>query len=567
MARSVRQIGELVLLILRRDQGKWGLAGFVVVVLLQLLGLYVNIQLVNWYAYFYDALQQVNAAAILRQMAMFFVWVGIYSLLRLVAEYLKDVVELRWRRILTYELLSQWLGNYTYWQMSHLPLEQQIDNPDQRIADDCKQFLAQLLEQSLGFINKTVTVCSFLVILWNLSTFPLQFLVWGIGVEIPRYMVWSALIYVVVSSFCTHQLGRPLKHLVYEQQQREADFRFALVQIRRNAEEIALLQGDSAEYGIIRRRFERIAGNWRSLIKREFVMRCFTYPYTHSIMRIPLFIALPAYLAGQVSLGGLMKISQVFANVVTALSWFILYYRRLADLIAAASRLQRFLAAAATTSRQPLGFALESATANFVRVTDLALKSPNGQPLCRFSGLQLTGGCSVWLQGVSGLGKTTLIKAVAGLWPYGEGIIERPTAPYRLAFVPQRPYFPLSTFKGAICYPQSADEFSDQAVAVALQAVGMERAISRLNQSEVMDPRHAGFSGGEQQRLALARLILLQPDWAFLYESTSALDEQAEQIVFSRLKQFLPQTTLVVIAHRAPQGLGKCLNIVLEPAG
>lgn len=561
MTQTIRQFYELCLLFLKRDSNKWGVLFFFIVLILNLGGVYITILMVAWTARFYDALQQLNVEEAVRQIGVFFLLIGTNSIRALISEYLEKIVKIRWRRGLTEAVMERWMNSYNYWRMKFLPAEDQVDNPDQRITDDCRIFLTSLLDQTLGLITKVVGLFSFLILLWSLSTFPLEFQLLGYAVVIPRYMVWAAFIYVLLSSCWTHFLGSPIKRLVFEQQRREADLRFSLIQIRRNSDEIAILGGSEAEKRIAEERFEKVVINWRALIQREFILGCFTHPYMYSVLRLPLFVALPAFLAGKISFGGLMQISQAFSNVVNALSWFIFSYRKLSELVATASRLHRFLESLDRVEEMSKDILVVRSPENQVRLKDLVLLSPEGEELLSFTEMIFPAGRPIWLQGDSGLGKTTLFKAIAGFWPYGKGRIYMPKS--KVLFLPQRPYFPLGTFRDAICYPKPSSEFSDVQIQRALQAVEMESVISNSSESRLLEGRFSDFSGGEQQRLALARLVLLEPEWAFLDEATSALDKECESRILRNLRKALPQTTFVMVAHNKPLGFENLVEIQL----
>jgi putative ATP-binding cassette transporter len=272
-----------------------------------------------------------------------------------------------------------------------------------------------------------------------------------------------------------------------------------------------------------------------------------------------MFLALPAYLAGHVALGGLMKLASAFQNVVTTLSWFIFSYRNLAELAAAIRRLDGFLAALARAPERE-GVQAGRSGLDHLSVQGLALATPDGRALNILADMRLERGENAWLTGASGIGKSTLIKAMAGLWPHGEGRVALP-AGKRIAFLPQAVYLPLADLRTALAYPQDPAALSRQAYVEALRLVGLEHRLQELDE----EAPPLGLSGGEQQRLALARLVLAQPDWAVLDEPTSALDGGAEVQLFSALRAALPHTSFVVVAHREPTGLGPMRRIELEP--
>lgn len=565
-----RQMFRLVALAVKGPGGKAGVGLYFIVLALELADILVSLRLIAWSKDFYDAVQQMNGAEAARQVGVFAIIVLVGSTRSLSAAYLRKVLVIRWREALTSEVLDRWLAGRAYWRMSQAARDGAIDNPDQRIAEDCRLFLAGpatdhgndpgVIPLSMDIITNVVGLFSYLAVLWSLSSFALSFSVFGTAVEIPRYMVWAAFIYVALASGLTQVLGAPLKRLYFDQQRREADYRFALARMRENMEPIALSGGEKVERGILDRRFGGIIQNWRKLIGRELILSCFTYPYRFTVLRIPTFLALPAFFAGSVTFGGLMQLSQAFAQVVTTLSWFIFAYRHLADLAAATSRLGRFLEATEQPP-SPLKIVVDASADGRLHIRDLRLETPDGRPLLTIGGLKLSPGENVWLSGASGIGKTTLLKALAGLWTHGKGHIQAPAA--SLVFLPQRPYLPLGDHAAAAAYPKDVAELDPKTINDALAAVGFAPS-SGPSGEDVESTAVAGLSGGEQQRLMLARLLIHRPQWAFLDEATGALDQASEGNLLSVLVQSLPETTFVVVAHRKPLGLGALRVIDLD---
>lgn len=554
MTRVLAQFWHLLGLCISGRGGKLGLVLFVAVVALKLAGVYATLRIISWTKDFYSALEAVDAKAALTQIGIFGVIVLLNSIRELSSQYLNKLVLIRWRKSLTEAVRDRWLRGKAYWRMAD---GSGVDNPDQRIADDCRLFVSGMLSEALDLITNIVAIFSYVALLWQLSSFPLSLAFIGIDFEIPRYMLVAAFVYVGLCSLLTHVLGSPLKKLYVEQQRREADFRFALARMRSNVDEIALLNGEDAERRTLDNRFGGIMGNWRRLINRELILSCFTYPYQHTVLRIPLFVALPAFLAGSVNFGGLMEVSTAFSSVVTTLSWFIFSYRDLADLVAASSRLDGFLRST------------DDGTASVVkggngplRISGLELRLPDGRALLGVKDLTIAPGEAAWLAGASGLGKTTLVKAIAGLWPHANGRIETPRG--SMLFLPQRAYVPIGNIMDAVSYPARAEAFSPEAREAALEAVGLgNRFDVALGTGEAGT---GGLSGGELQRLALARLLLHRPDFAFLDEATSALDVAAETELLTLLRRELPETAFIVVAHRKPQGLGALTTVELGVA-
>lgn len=309
------------------------------VLALELSSVWIGLQLIAWNADFYNALERVDAAAAVTQIGVFAVLIMTSAARFLLSDYLRKRLLIWWREVLTSAALDCWLADKTFWRLRPGASPDSVENPDQRIAEDCRLFVRGLLRETLDLISGLVGLFTYVTLLWSLSTFPLAFTLFGFGIEIPRYMVWLSFIYVAISSVITHGLGKPLKSLFFEQEAREANFRYALARLRDSATEVALSDGEPAERRLLDSHFAAIRANWRRLIRREVIVGLFTRPYFQTVLQVPIFFALPAYLAGAMTLGGLMQIRSAFMNVVTTLSWFIFSYRDLADLVATTERL------------------------------------------------------------------------------------------------------------------------------------------------------------------------------------------------------------------------------------
>ncbi|MGE0153289.1 MAG: ABC transporter ATP-binding protein/permease [Reyranellaceae bacterium] len=559
----LHQIGRLLMLCIRGPGGRLGVLYFAIVLGLNLAGVYITVRMVAWTAAFYNALEKLNVDEVVRQIGIFAILVGLNASRALIAEYVRKLLQIRWRQSLMSVVLDLWLSGKAYWHLQPGFSSDSIDNPDQRIADDCRMFVDKLLSEALDLITSVVGLTTYIALLWSLSTFPLAFSLLGFDVSVPRYMVWAAFIYVALSSGLTHALGRPLKNLFFQQQRREGDLRFALARLRETAGEIALAGGEPAERRLLDRRFGAIRENWRRLINREFVMGCFTRPYMFTVLRIPVFLALPAYLAGQVTLGGLMQLGSAFSNVVTSLSWFIFSYRDLADLVATTGRLDSLIAVSRAAAARPAAIAALPSNDDSFRIDELRLDTPNGVALQAPALLELRRGETVWISGASGIGKSTFLKALAGLWPYGSGTVLSPAEASRV-FLSQQPYLPLDDLSAMAAYPRDPETLPAGAVPVLMRQVGLGHRLDLLDADNKEGA--PGLSGGEKQRLALLRLLVLKPDWAFLDEATSALDVEAERQLYALLRQALPDTTFVVVAHREPVGLGPLRRVDFAPS-
>jgi len=569
MIEILRHVSRILKLCISGRGGRITLLIYSVVLVLELASIVVALRVIDWTKDFYDALQQMNAAEALHQTWIFAAIVVAEASRNLCSIYFRKMLEIRWREALTARLLDKWLQGGHYHRIQEFTEGGLLDNPDQRIAEDSRIFISGnvadsttasgFVPLSLDIVTRMVGLISYASVLWGLSGFALDLGVLGVDWSLPRYMVWFAFAYVIIAIAITHLLGRPLKELYFRQQQREADYRFGLVHVRRNADQIAQLGGAAAERRELDRRFGRIVANWRRLIGQELRLSSFTYPYYYTALRIPTFLAMPAYFAGALTFGGMMQISSAFAKVVTTLSWFIFSYRPLSELAAAAKRLGGLID---FLDRPPQAVApailAGSSPDGAFRAQALELAAPGTKPFLALPELRLNRGESIWLSGPSGVGKTTLGKAIAGLWPHGRGEVLFPASGFFV--IPQHPYLPLGDAVEAVCYPLPVSAFSDQEIDAALEDVGLKPDIIRALRPEDLTT----LSGGELQRLVLARLFLHRPQWVIMDEATSALDRAAEEKIFLRLSRKLADTGFIVISHRRPEGLGPVSEVDLS---
>ena len=543
--------------------GAWkGLGLFALILALEFVGVWLSVQMINWSRAFYDALEQLDAAEALRQIGIFGVIVGVLSASTLSGAWLRKWLQIGWRQRLTDRALTLWLDGGAYWHLRPGLSPTPVENPDQRIAQDCAQFISYLLEFTLDLITRVVSLITYLAVLWSLSNFPLSLGFLGIEAEIPRYMVWASFLYVFGSSLITHWLGRPIKRLAFDQERYEADFRHALVQVRDGADQIAQAGGEPAERRRLDRRFDSLRANWKRLIGQEFILGLFVTPYYRTVLRIPTFLALPAYFGGAVTLGGLMQLASAFSNVTTTLSWFIFDYSKLARFVAVSERLEGLFSAASAPQPAPdVPRALEvtSGGDGLLRLRDLRLYTPSGQALDPVPDTTIRPGQRVWIHGASGRGKTTLLSALRGVWPYGTGRVSLPEAP--ILALPQQPLAFAEGLLPTLTYPHDPASFDSALLEGILRKVGLERRIGGPDGPEALQ----GLSMGERQRLALARVLLLKPAWVLLDEATSALDPASEARLLALLRSDLPRSTILCVAHRIPAGLDHDSELWIGP--
>jgi putative ATP-binding cassette transporter len=499
----------------------------------------------------FNAIQNKDAAQFWELLLLVFTpWAFVYVASTVIEFVVQSMLVIRWRRWLTEFFISRWLGEHTHYRMSLIG--SQADNPDQRISEDVNRFIdggesagSGLYSYSILLISTLSSLVSFAVVLWDLST---NFTIPGTNLHVPGFLFWIALIYAATGTLITHLIGRSLVLLYYERQHMEADFRFSLARLREYTEQIALLDGERTEETSLRRRFGGIIGNWLALISRRMKLLAFTQTYGQLSPIIPYIFTAPFYFAGTIALGVMTQTAQAFSRVEGALTFFIAYYNSLAAFKSVVDRLTSF--DQAIEQAKTLGTKGPTRTAAGVEpvaLQDLRIALPNGTRIVATENLALPQGESALLAGPSGSGKSTLFRAISGIWPYGEGRIRIPEGA-NVMVVPQKPYIPIGSLRAAVTYPAAANTYSDEEICKALVDVRLAGLAEGLDREETWSQR---LSGGEQQRIAIARALLTRPDWLFLDESTSALDEKLEAELYGILATRLPNTTIVSIGHRS----------------
>nr|WP_210329342.1 ABC transporter ATP-binding protein/permease [Methylorubrum zatmanii] len=514
-----------------------------------------------YYRDMYNSLQALDAQAFWNQVVWTFIPLAVLNVaIGMFDLYVDSGLQLRWRTWLTHSLYERWLGDGTHYRIPFT--DEHADNPDQRIQSDVNAFIAQTTTLSTRLLSQAAQLVSFIVILWTLSR---DFVLPFTDTVIPGFLVWLVIAYAVVGTWLTHIIGKPLIGLDYRQEQVEADFRFALARNRIYSEQIALLRGERAEASRLTTLFHAIVDNYVGIIFRRIKLIAFTFSYRQASTIFPLIIAAPSFFAKKITLGALQQTANAFSNVQGSLNFFINSYTILAAYKANTIRLgsfKRAMTKAEALAGAGYGLAQGNDTAGSVTARGLTLALPDGREIVRAEELTLPKGAATLLTGPSGSGKSTLFRAIAGIWPFGKGRIDVPAGQSALV-LPQRPYIPLGSLRGAVAYPNTVDRFSDEEIREALRAAQLPQFADRLDEVDTWDRR---LSGGEQQRLALARAILAKPDWLFLDEATAALDEETEAGIYRTLRESLPGTTIVSIGHRSTLNRHHDQRVEMKPA-
>ncbi|MEY4911986.1 MAG: hypothetical protein RL761_1649 [Pseudomonadota bacterium] len=535
---------------------KWQARGLLLAIVLLNLGtVFMAVQFNDWNGVFYDSLQNKNEPVFWQQLTRF-TYLAFGSIAIAVYKfYLTQVLEMRWRQWMTSHYLQRWLSNQTFYKLeltrfsnptkNALDSAINTDNPDQRISEDVNQFTTQTISLCMGLLNSVVTLVSFVGILWGLSG-AFSFAFGGSSYTIPGYMLWAAVVYCAVGSVLTHYIGKSQIKLNFFQQKYEADFRHHMVRVREYSESIALDKGESVEKTQLDTRFTTVISNYLALIKAQKNLIWFTSFFGQAAIIFPFLVASPRFFSGAIQLGQLMQISSAFGQVQNSLSWFVDSYSGLASWRATTDRLTSFDESMAASEALLATQTTFDATSNNLSTDDLTLSLPNGKALLAHAVITAHAGDAILLNGPSGSGKSTLFRAFAGIWPFSKGQIHMPA---NAMFIPQHPYFPNGALRDALAYPEPATKYDDAALQVALTDALLPQLANRLDDNEAWGQM---LSGGEQQRLAIARVLLKKPQWIFADEATSALDVEAENTLYKKLLAdvLLAKGAIISIAHR-----------------
>lgn len=496
----------------------------------------------NFSKNFYDALQTFNTAVLVSSLKQF-----IFILIALIivvgyATYFNGLICIRWRRWLTKNYLKEWLGNHKHYRMQLTG--NHVDNPDQRISEDLDQFPTATLSAFFLIFHSSLSLITFGVILWNLSgrlTIPIG----SINITISGYLLWSAMLYAAIGTWITSLIGKKLAALNYKQQLYNADFRYSLVRFRESSEQIALYRGEENENKKFQDIFQNIFSNFINTLKVSRQLTFFKNGYNTVSFVFGLTIALPLYLQKKIQLGEVMQISGAFSVVIGAFSIFVSSFSFFAEWRAVIYRLTEFKKSMQSPSANQSKISIDSHESGDIILRDFILTLPNGKLLNEKNNYILRRGERYLVSGPSGVGKSTFLRAIAGLWPHGEGFIFIPKNLTTL-FLPQKPYLPLGTLKDVLTYPGNK-KFNDDVVVEAMQFCHLQKFQNELN---IVRNWTKELSLGEQQLIAFCRIFLHQPQILFLDEATSALDEMTENDLYEKVINLIPNTTIISVGHR-----------------
>ncbi|HZA73968.1 MAG TPA: ABC transporter ATP-binding protein/permease [Propionibacteriaceae bacterium] len=486
----------------------------------------------------YTAIQEFDTATFWRSVGIFGILATISVALSLISFYVGQAQVIQWRLWLNQRMVGDWMMGAAYHRGRFV--QAPVDNPDQRIQADVGSYADTSQSLALGLVSSCISLVSFSVILWGLSG-PLEI---G-GVTIPRGMVFLTYIYVIIATVFAIRIGRPLIRLSFLAERLAASYRYALVRVRENSENVAFYRGEQVESAGLMSRFAAVIANTWAIVFRSLKFQGFNLVVSQIAVVFPLIIQAPRYFARQISLGDVTQTATAFGNVQGALSFFRFAYDDFAGYRAVLNRLTGLLDSNDEARELP-GPAM-APKASGLGIHNLNVTLPDGRPLLSNLNLDLTGGASLLVKGPSGTGKTTLLRSMAGLWPHVSGTIGVSVEGGTM-FCSQQPYLPLGTLRTALAYPMPAAGLDDATAQAVLQAVLLGHLVGRLDEEADWSKT---LSPGEQQRLSFGRILLARPALVFLDESTSALDEGMEYAMYSLIRQWLPGITIVSVGHRA----------------
>lgn len=508
----------------------------------------VDVAITYWFNYFYDALDNRAKQLVFKLIGVFCVIVTFHILLQVYRFYVSQMLGLRWRQWMTNEFVNRWMKKDSYYYLE--TFDEHTDNPDQRIQEDIGSLVTYSIELVTGFIGAIASFFAFVFVLWKLSGI-IHINLGSMGVlNLPGYLVWVSVLYSLIGTYFAFKIGKPLIALNFEQQRKEATFRFAAIDLRSHAENVALYRGEEHQKHILNRLFGKVIHNWYLIIRRQKLLLWFTGGYNQVSVLLPLVAALPNYFAKVFSLGGFMQSLRAFGSIQESTSFFVNSYTTIAQWRAVGKRLTTFASHLDTIEKK---VSIENKIIrtqhlqNTIRAIDVSILLPQGETLLTRINEEFIHGQHYLIKGTSGIGKSTFVRTIAGIWPFATGEMILPQG-QKMMYLPQKTYMPIGTLIEAILFPNhtGAEDGVEEKIKKVLIDCHLAHFIPRLKETASWSEQ---FSPGELQRVAFARVLLHEPNWVFLDESTSMLDLANEDYLYRLLLTKLPNCSIVSVAH------------------
>jgi vitamin B12/bleomycin/antimicrobial peptide transport system ATP-binding/permease protein len=516
-----------------------------------------------WNRAIFDAIEKRDSATVFYLSAVFFP-LAIGSVLLGVAQvFARMGIQRRWRGWLTSSVMTRWLASGRYYQLNLVGGDHK--NPEYRIAEDLRVATDAPVDFTAGVTSALLSAATFIVVLWTIGG-ALTVTLGGSSITIPGFLVIAAVLYAAIASGAITMIGRRFVQVSEDKNQAEAEFRYTLTRVRENGESIALLGGEEEERDGLDKNFTKVLRQW-SLLARQHMRTTLVSQGSNLIAPVvPLLLCAPKYLDGSMSLGQVMQAASAFTIVQTAFGWLVDNYPRLADWNACARRIASLMMSLDGLERAEQGDGIgriqrgETEGEAMLGLHDLSVALDDGTAVVGETDVVIEPGERLLVAGESGTGKSTLVRAIAGLWPWGGGSVNfHPDR--RLFMLPQKPYVPSGTLRRAIAYPGAAEDWTVAQMGETLHKVGLDHLKEKIEEDAPWDQT---LSGGEKQRLAFARLLLHKPDIVILDEATSALDEKSQDKMMEMVTKELPRATIVSVGHRAELEAFHSRKIVLE---
>ncbi len=524
------------------EKKKIAIIGITGLVAFEFFNVYLSVRLTKWSGTFYDALQNLDKVEFQKQILVFAILAFIFIITSLLKTVSRLWYSLEWRIWKTENIVNKWIKGNNYYIAK--AINKEIDNPDQRIANDIKEFSTISIELFLGIIQAVTTLISFIIILWSLSGV-FEFKLYKYTINIPGYLVWVALIYALLGTYLTHKIGRPLSEILFKGEKKEADFRYQLIRTRENAEAIAMYDAGEFEKDGIMQKFTKIVKNTKKMIFREMKIISFVSFYNQTAIILPILVLAPRYFAAAITLGVLMQTIKAFDDIKTALSWMIESYINIATLKAVVERLYEFQNSIEKceeeNKKNEVQIKFEGSN---IQLKNLEICLPNGEKILEKTTDKIIKNNYI-LKGENGSGKSTIFRTLKGIWPYSSGEIIYPKNS-KIMFIPQKGYMPYEKLRLALIYPL-LEYKNTQYIEHLLESIGLNKLKILLNKENEWERI---LSGGEKQKIAIIRSIINRSDILFLDESFSSMDEKSEIISLNLLNQELKNTTIILITHK-----------------